>query len=154
MDGMLQNGFYVLERKQLRKHAFPRPKARMSAMNFFRALRRSEPLPDKILIEGLDRMTYQIYRLHGEGEEGKEAVDRAITFLGRALYRERSRLLRQTHIVMFAMEYVEHGERWRAGVRIRKAIGDEPMELFWLERLLPYCEVTEIEGERVCYSRF
>jgi len=61
--------------------------------------------------------------LQGEGNSGKEAVKHAVNILRQALYnpRVRQRLLSDAPIIIFVLEYVEHGERWKAGVRIRKS---------------------------------
>ncbi len=151
---MLRAGFYALEKSQLQRRIVARPKETMSVIGFLRALRHGEPLPKEVLVTGLDRMLYQVYRLHGEREAGRQAVRQAVNALGRALYnpQARNRLLRDAPVVLFALEYVEHGEHWKAGVRIRPR--NEPLELFWLEQFLPHCEVTEIGGESVCYSSF
>jgi len=153
---MLGAGFYVIEKSQLQRRIVARPKETMSVLGFLRALKHGNPIPQEVLVTGLDRMLYQVYRLHGEGETGSEseAVRQAVKVLSRALYNPqgRQRLLKDAPVVLFALEYVEHGEHWRAGVRIRPK--DEPLELFWLEQLLPRCEVTDAGGESVCYSAF
>jgi len=147
-------GFYALEQSRLSRHLVARPKETMSLLYFLRVLQHGEPLPKEVLVTGLDRMLYQVYRLHGEGESGKQAVRQSVNALSRALYnpRARKRLLMDAPVVLFALEYIEHGEHWRSGVRIRPA--NEPLELFWLEQFLPRCEVTEIDGESVCFSAF
>ena len=132
---MLVPGFYVLEKGQLQRHLVASPRDAMSVLAFLRVLRHNDPLLREVLVTGLDRMLYQMYRLHGEGEIGKRAVRQGVNVLSRALYnpQARQRLLIDAPVVLFVLEYVEHGERWRAGVRIRRAIGDEPLELFWLD---------------------
>jgi len=151
---MLSSGFYALEQSQLQRRIVARPKQTMSLLSFLRALKRGEPLPKEVLVMGLDRMLYQVYRLHGEGETGKQAVRQSVTTLSRALCnaQTRPRLLRDAPVVVFVLEYVEYVEHWRAGVRIRPA--NEPLELFWLEQFLPHCDVTDMGGESVCCSMF
>ena len=151
---MLLPGFYAIERSQLQRRIVARPKETVSVIGFLRVLWSKQPLPQEMLVTGLDRMLYQVYRLHGEGEAGKGAVRQTVRMLSRALYNPQARPCLQRHapVVLFVLEYVEHGEHWRAGVRIRPK--DEPLELFWLEQLLPRCEVTDVGGESVCYSAF
>lgn len=151
---MLASGFYAMEKSQLQQRIIARPKETMSIISFLRVLRHGGWLPKEVLVTGLDRMLYQVYRLHGEGATGRQAVLKAVNALSRALYnpQARNRLFTESPVVLFTLEYIEHGERWKAGVRIRPK--NEPLELFWLEQFLPRCEVTEIGSERVCYSRF
>lgn len=151
---ILSPGFYTLEKGHLQRRIVARPKKTMSVIGFLRALKHGEALPKEVLVTGLDRMLYQVYRMQGEGEAGRQAVRQAVNALSRALYnpQARNRLLTESPVVLFTLEYVEHGERWKAGVRIRPK--NEPLELFWLEQFLPRCEVTEMGGESVCYSQF
>ena len=151
---MLASGFYAVEKSQLQRRLVARPKETMSVIGFLRALKHGGRLPKEMLVTGLDRMLYQVYRLHGEGAVGRQAVHQAVNALSRSLYnpQARNRLLIESPVVLFTLEYIEHGEHWRAGVRIRPK--NEPLELFWLEQSLPRCEVTEIGGESVCYSQF
>lgn len=151
---MLVPGFYALEKNQLQRCLVARPRETMSVLGFLRALRHGQPLPKEVLVTGLDRMLYQVYRLHEEGDAGKQAVRQAVNTLSRALYspQARNRLLTVVPVVIFVLGYVEHGEHWRAGVRIRPR--NEHLELFWLEQFLPRCEVIDVNGESVCYSAF
>jgi len=151
---MLAPGFYAIEKSQLQRRLVTRPRETMSVLGFLRALQHGQPLPNEVLVTGLDRMLYQVYRLHGEGEAGKQAVRQVVNTLSRALYnaQARHRLLTAGPVVIFVLEYVEHGEHWRAGVRIRPR--NEHLELFWLEQFLRRCEVTDVSGESVCYSAF
>ena len=151
---MLASGFYVLEKNHLQQGIITRPKKTMSVLGFFRTLRHGQSIPHELLVTGLDRMLYQIYRLCGEGTTGKQAVRQAVDVLSRLLYnpQSRQRLLVEAPVVILSMEYLEHGEHWQAGVRIRPK--NEPLALFWLEQLFPRCEVTEISGESVCYCHF
>jgi len=151
---MLAPGFYALEKSQWQRRIGPRPKAMMSVVALLRSLRHGESLPKEILVPGLERMLYQVYRLHGEGDAGRQAVRPAVNALSRALNnpQARNRLLREGPVIIFVLEYVEHGEYWRAGVRDRRT--DQPLELLRLEWLFPRCEVTEVGGESVCYGRF
>ncbi|MBI3989516.1 MAG: hypothetical protein HY347_07850 [candidate division NC10 bacterium] len=147
-------GFYAVEKSQVQRRIVARPKETMSVISFLRALMHGGRLPKEALVTGLDRMLYHVYRLHGEGAAGREAVQQVVNALSRSLYnpQARNRLLTESPVVLFTLEYIEHGERWKAGVRIRPR--NEPLELFWLEQFLPRCEVTEMGGESVCYSQF
>lgn len=142
------------KKSQLQRRIVARPRETMSVISFLRALRYGGRLPKEALVTGLDRMLYQVYRLHGEGEAGRQAVRQAVNALSRSLYnpQARNRLLKDAPAVLLALEYIEHGEHWRAGVRIRPR--NEPLELFRLEQFLPRCEVTEMGGESLCYSQF
>lgn len=150
----LAAGFYALEKSLYYRRLVARSRQTLSVLGFLRALRHGTPLPQEVLVTGLDRMLYQVYRLHGEGQGGRQAVRRAVNALGRALYnaRARNRLLTNAPVVHFALEYVEHSEHWRAGVRIRPS--NEPLELLGLEQFRPHCQVVEVGGESVCHSPF
>lgn len=155
----LDAGFYALEWTVWRRLESPWKQAgfafeAMSAVALLRALRQGQPLPERVRVPGLDRALYQVYRLHeGQGERtALGEVRQVVREFGQVLYRSREHLLRQAPVVLFVLEYVEHGVYWRAGIRHRGT--GEPLELFCLEWLFPRCEVTQVDGEVVCFSRF
>ena len=152
-------GFYAMEIAAWRRLESPWKLAgfafeTMSMIALLRALMRSEPLPPRIRIPRLDRMLYQLYRLHEEkGErEALRQVDRVVRQFGSVLYRHRGHLMREGPLVLFTLEYLEHGTYWQAGIRHRGT--GEAIELFRLERLFPRCEVSQVDGEVVCFSTF
>ena len=149
---VLLHGIYVFEWRVLRKRVIQRPAAQMSMLAFLRAVKRRESLPREVLVAGLDRLLYQVYWLHGEQETGRKAVRKVVKVFGNALYRGRDHLMRQAPVVLLPLEYVELGDYWKAGVRIRPK--EEPLELFRLEWLLRRREIKDIEAEPTCYSSF
>jgi len=126
----------------------------MSAVGLVRALVHGQCLPARVRIPGLDRALYQVYRQHeGQGEqEASRQVAQVVRLFGDHLYRSRERLQREGPVVLFVLEYLEHGVYWRAGIRDRGT--NQPQELFRLEWLFPRCEVTQVDGEIVCFGRF
>jgi len=155
----LEAGFYALEISAWRRLEGPWKREGfsfevMSPVAFLRALTQGRPLPASVRISGLDRALYQIYHQHeGRGErEASRQVSQVAREIGQILYRSRERLLREGPVVLFVLEYLEHGVYWRAGIRYRGT--GQPHELFLLERLFPHCEVTQVDGEIVCFGRF
>jgi hypothetical protein len=156
----LWSGFYALDWEAWWRLEGPWKQAglsseTMSAVAFLRALIRSQPIPSRVRIPGLDRALYALYRQY-EAEDGeREAsrqIERVVRSLGQTLYRYREHLLRERPAVLFVLEYVEHGVYWRAGIRHRGT--GQPQELFRLEWLFPHCEVTQVDSEMVCFSPF
>ena len=155
----LEAGFYALEISAWRRLEGPWKRTGlsfevMSPVSFLRALTQGQALPARVRIPGLDRAIYQIYRQHEcQGERGaSRQVGQVVREIGQILYRSRERLLREGPVVLFVLEYLEHGMYWRAGIRHRGT--GQPQELFRLERLFPRCEVTQVGGEIVCFGRF
>jgi len=155
----LRPGFYALEISAWRRLESPWKQAgfpfeTMSPVGFLRALIQGQPLPASVRIPGLDRALYQVYRQHeGQGErEASRQVAQVVRQFGQTFYRSRERLLREGPVVLFVLEHLEHGMYWRAGIRHRGT--GQPQELFRLEWLLPRCEVTQVDGEIVCFGRF
>lgn len=155
----LDAGFYALDGQVWRRLESPWKQAgfsfeTMSPMGFLRALIQDQPLPAHVRIPGLDRALYLVYRQHeGQGErEASRQVAQVVQQFGQTLYRSRERLLREGPAVLFVLEYLEHGMYWRAGIHHR-GMG-QPQELFRLEWLFPRCEVTQVDGEIVCFGRF
>lgn len=155
----LDAGFYALEGQVWRRLESPWKQAgfsfeTMSPVAFLRALTHGQPLPARVRIPGLERALYQVYRQHeGQGEwEASRQVKQVVQQFGQTLYRSRERLLRKGPVVLFVLEYLEHGVYWRAGIRHRGT--DQPLELFRLEWLFPRCEVAQVDGEIVCFGRF
>lgn len=155
----LDAGFYALEWQVWRRLESPWKQAgfpfeTMSAVAFLRALLQGQPLPARVRIPGLDRALYLVYRQHeGQGErEASRQVGQVVRDFGQILYRSRERLLREGPSVLFVLEYLEHGVYWRAGIRHRWTV--QSQELFRLEQLFPRCEVTQVDGEIVCFGQF
>jgi len=167
----LDAGFYALEGQVWRRLESPWKQAgflfeTMSPVGFLRALIQGPlpppagavpvdgGLPVRVRIPGLDRALYPVYRQHeGQGErEASRQVAEVVRHFGQTLYRSRERLLREGPVVLFVLEYLEHGMYWRAGIRHRGT--GQPQELFRLEWLFPHCEVTQVDGEIVCFSCF
>lgn len=156
----LDAGFYALEGHAWQRLEGPWKRAGlsfevMSPVAFLRALmNQGQPLPARVRIPGLDRALYLVYRQYeDQGErEASRQVAQAVREIGHTLYRSRERLLRQGPVVLFMLEYLEHGMYWRAGIRHRGT--GQPQKLFRLERLFPRCEVTQVDGEIVCFGRF
>lgn len=155
----LDAGFYALEWEAWRRLESPWKQAgfpfeTMSAVALLRAVLQGQPLPPRVRVPGLDRALYQVYRQHeGQGERAaRKEVEQVVREFGGMLYRAREHLMRQGPVVLFVLEYVEHGEHWQAGIRHRGT--GEPLVLFRLERLFPRCEVSQVDGEVVCYSTF
>lgn len=155
----LDAGFYALEGQVWRRLESPWKQAgfpfeAMSPVGFLRALIQGQPLPARVRIPGLDRALYLVYRQHeGQGErEASRQVAQVVQQFGQTLYRSRERLLREGPVVLFVLEYLEHGMYWRAGIRHRGT--GQPQELFRLEWLFPRCDVTQVDGEIVCFGRF
>jgi hypothetical protein len=152
-------GFYALEISAWRRLESPWKQAgfsfeTMSPMVFLRTLIQGQPLPARVRIPGLDRALYQVYRQHesqGEREASRQVKQVAQQF-GQTLYRSRERLLQEGPVVLFVLEYLEHGMYWRAGIRHRGT--GQPQELFRLEWLFPRCDVTQVDGEIVCFGQF
>lgn len=152
-------GFYALEVSTWRRLESPWKRAGfsfevMSPIGFARALVCRQRLPARVRIPGLDRALYEVYRQH-EGRGAQEAVRQVkavAQHFGQTMYRHRDWLLREGPVVLFVLEYLEHGQYWQAGIRYRGT--DQAEELFRLEWLFPRCEVTQVDGEIVCFGRF
>lgn len=151
---MLKPGFYAVEKAQLQRICASFDIEIMSLLRFLRTLKSNQPLPQKVLVKGMDRMLYKVYQLHGEGGKGTEAVRKVVRVLSRSLYnaQTRPRLLQKAPVVIFVLEYVEHGKHWWAGIRHRQT--NQPLELFRLEDFFPHEPSLEQIGEIVCYSHF
>lgn len=167
-------GFYAMEISAWQRLEGPWKQAGLSfevlsPLAFLRALIQGNPqpppagavpvdgdggLPARVRIPGLDRALYLVYRQHeGQGErEASRQVAEVVQQFGQTIYRSRERLLREGPVVLFVLEYLEHGMYWRAGIRHRGT--GQPQELFRLEWLFPRCEVTQVDGEIVCFGRF
>lgn len=155
----LDAGFYALDWEAWRRLESPWKQAgfafeTMSAVAVLRALIQGQRLPSRVRVPRLDRALYQVYRLHeGQGERAaSEQVRQVVRGFGQTLYRHREQLLRQGPVVLFVLEHLRHGVYWQAGILDRRT--GEPRELFRLEWLFPRCEVTQVDGEVVCFSTF
>lgn len=152
-------GFYALDWPAWRRLEGPWKQAgfpfeTMSTVALLRAVPQGQPLPPRIRVPGLDRFLYQVYRQYeGQGERAAlEQVREVVREFNKILYRAREHLMRQGPVVLFVLEYVEHGVYWQAGIRHRGT--GEPVVLFRLEQLFPRCEVSQVDGEIVCFSTF
>lgn len=63
----LAAGFHALEKSLYDRRLVARPRQTMSVLGFLQALRHGTPVPQEVLVTGLDRLLYQVYRLHRQG---------------------------------------------------------------------------------------
>ncbi len=134
----LRPGYYLVEKKQLGQ-GIARPRKTMSVIAFLRAVRRAEPLPDKVCVLGLERLLHQA-----------DDPRRAAGIIRQALYNPAAQrhLHRHSPVVILPLEYLELSTYWKAGIRQRDAC----QEVFHVEWVFPRVEIETVEKADVCYS--
>jgi len=132
-------GFYVVEKKEVGK-VVPRPTDTLSIVAFLHAARLKKDLPREVLVTGLDRLLYRA------SDPRKAALTLSQMLNSPPI---KSHLNRQAPVVIVSVEYLELGDKWKAGVR--DAVTGKQGE-FVVEWVLPRLDLKTVGGVDVPYS--
>jgi hypothetical protein len=132
-------GFYVVEKKEVGK-TIPRPATTMSIIAFLRAAHMKNNLPHELLVTGLDRL------LHRASHSRKAAITLSQMLNSPPI---KPHLNRQAPVVILPVEYLELGEKWKAGIRSATM---PPQEVFLVEWIFPKLDMRTVGSVDVAYS--